>query len=69
MSHQTLLVWTTRNDIFGNVVGIDHWKAFDSLEDARSEYNQIINRDDIFSASICGVIESTDYETTMEVQS
>ena len=41
----------------------DHYEAFESLAEAKECYDALINLDDTRSASICSIIESTDYES------
>ena len=71
MSQRTLLVWATYRTIDrDDADGVDdHWMVFDSVEEALFEYNLIAKDRDVYSASVCGVIKSTDYSPTMEVQS
>ena len=40
----------------------DHYETFETLWLAQQRYKELIDLDDTYSASICGVIESTDYE-------
>ena len=40
----------------------DHWIFFDSLEEAQKYYDYLIGLDTTWTASICSVVESTDYE-------
>jgi hypothetical protein len=40
----------------------DEWIAEESYEEAEAFYNSIIKEPNIYSASICAVIKSTDYE-------
>ena len=42
----------------------DLWVAHESLEDARTHYNALIALDEVYTVSICAVIESTDYTPT-----
>ena len=39
----------------------DQWMAFDSYIEARRMYRKLIRRDDIYSASVCIPVDSTDY--------
>ncbi|CAB4197174.1 hypothetical protein UFOVP1304_48 [uncultured Caudovirales phage] len=39
----------------------DHWEVCDSMAEAERLYEEILCREDVYSASICGVIKSTDY--------
>jgi len=54
-----LLVWTVRNL---NGKESDNYLAFDTLDEAKERYAEIVKRDDTFVASICSIIESTDYD-------
>jgi len=38
-----------------------NWSTFETLEDAQKEYEALLDLDEIYTASICGVIKSTDY--------
>lgn len=40
--------------------GVDHYEVFETFEDAEAKYASII-KDGIPTASICAVIQSTDY--------
>lgn len=54
-----LLTWTKRH---ANGNETDNWVAFESLWEAKERYDYLLERDDTYSAHICSVIESTDYE-------
>ena len=41
---------------------IDEWSAHSEIKRAQKAYNNHLKRDDLYSASICKVIVSTDYE-------
>jgi hypothetical protein len=41
----------------------DHWEAHDTLEKATARYEALIERDDIYIASICSIVRSTDYDS------
>jgi hypothetical protein len=59
-----LLVWTEyqfKNDKQDSNT-TDHYEAFESLAEAKERYEELINLDDTRSASICSIIESTDYD-------
>lgn len=62
-----LVVWTHQIEgVKGtpssvNKILHDQWMAFDSYMDARSMYRKLIRRDDIYSASVCIPVDSTDY--------
>ena len=36
------------------------WMAFDTLDEARSEYRKLFNRKGLYTATICEPIESTE---------
>lgn len=40
----------------------DEIKAFDSLDLASKDYKKALDNENLFSASICVVLQSTDYE-------
>lgn len=40
----------------------DHWQVFEDMKDAQDFYQELVNQNSTWSASICGVIQSTDYE-------
>ena len=51
-----LLVWTTSPD------KVDDYVAHETMAEAKAAFKLLLDRDDVYSASICGVIDSTDYE-------
>lgn len=46
---------------------IDSYEAFETFEDARTRYEEILQQDDLYIASITSPIISTDYNTPEEV--
>ena len=40
----------------------DHYVACATMPEAENEYQVLINQDNVYCASICGVIKSTDYD-------
>ena len=40
----------------------DHWAFFDNHKEAKKHYDYLIGLDSTWTASICSVVESTDYE-------
>lgn len=42
---------------------IDHFTAHETFEDAKKEYDSLIERENILSVSISGVVLSTDYKS------
>jgi hypothetical protein len=41
----------------------DHYEVFENMKDAKEEYKKILDYDDLYTASITQVLESTDYES------
>lgn len=57
-----LVVWTTRERRdFAPTIDTDHWEACETLAEARARYAELIEQADTYTASIAGVIDSTDY--------
>ena len=54
-----LVVWETKNS---EGVMTDHWVATSDEEEAHTQYKALISRNDIYTASLCWPIRSTDYE-------
>lgn len=54
-----LVVWCTEP------VGeqTDHWEAVGDMTEAKIKYEALCEREDVYSASIVGVLESEDYST------
>lgn len=40
---------------------LSDWSTYETFEEAKEEYKALVDSSWIYSASICGVIESTDY--------
>ena len=56
-----IVCFTTGSKIEG--VSSDHIHAFrEDTKGAFAQYNKLLNNDDVISASICQVIDSTDYD-------
>lgn len=55
-----ILVWTDR--VEGQF--IDHWAAYETLEQAQQDYAALSGFDDTWSISLCKPILSTDFEVT-----
>ena len=62
-----LVVWTTRPGDDG-ITDSDHYETCETLEEARAQYADVIERDDTWSASIAMVVESTDYSRAANTQ-
>jgi hypothetical protein len=56
-----IVCWTDR--IEGKF--IDHWNAYDEHQDALADYELLLSYEDTWSASLCNVAKSTDYEVTV----
>ena len=41
----------------------DHCRVHDNYEDAKKDYQDVLETDDIYTASLCLPIDSTDYTT------
>lgn len=65
---RVLLVWSTYihpdPEVNDNVE--DHWTVYESLSEAQEEYWRLMNLHNLHSASVCGVIQSTDYSAMPE---
>ena len=44
-----------------------HYAAYETLDDALIKYEALSSRDDVYSASICTPITSTDYDSDMYI--
>ena len=49
------VIWTTWDMV-------DHWLPFPTLPEAKAHYASIVSLDSTWTASICAVVESTDYD-------
>jgi len=54
-------IWTKLGDI--DETCEDHYEVFHNIKDAKEEYKKILDYDDLYTASITQVLESTDYES------
>ena len=58
-----LVVWTECHEgEQGAAQYEDHWLAYDTYQEAVTNYDRLVEMEEVYSASICQVIESTDYE-------
>jgi len=58
-----LVVWTECHESKDNrAVYEDHWLAYDTYAEAADNYDKLLEQEEVYSASVCTVIESTDYE-------
>lgn len=66
---KVLLVWSTYSDPKCSELSWsvqDHWSVHESLSEAREEYQLLLKLPNLHSASVCGVIQSTDYSAMPE---
>lgn len=58
-----LVVWTECHEgKNGKAMYEDHWLAYDTYAEGAENYDKLLEMEEVYSASICTVIESTDYE-------
>lgn len=57
-----LVVWTEKHEGAKGPVYEDHWIAHESYVEATEDYDRLVGLEETYTASICGVIESTEYE-------
>lgn len=58
-----LMVWTECHEGEEGVAQYeDYWLAYDTYQEAVTNYDRLVGMEEVYSASICQVIESTDYE-------
>ncbi len=53
-----IVIYWTESDYIADQQG---WEAFDNGEDATARYQELLQDEDLISASICRPIVSTDY--------
>jgi hypothetical protein len=61
-----LVVWTTKAialEVSDLVVYTDRWESHGSLDAAQAAHDELLMRNDLYTSSICAVVESTDYDT------
>lgn len=58
-----LVVWTECHEgPKGKAMYEDHWLPYDTYQEAASNYDKLLEMEEVYSASVCTIIESTDYE-------
>jgi hypothetical protein len=58
-----LLVWTEVHESKGpEPTYEDHWFAHETYMECQEQYNRLLQLEEVYSASICTVLKSTDYE-------
>jgi hypothetical protein len=67
VTDQYLIAWTTKEQIDlqdDTLTDVDNWHIADGIIEAKAFYNGLVDSDpDLYSASMCAIIESTDYTT------
>lgn len=69
MSNKTFIVAYIKDVIgrrYGNKKQITNFKAFvdnDAEKESKLFYQELLKEENLYSASLCGIIESTDYDT------
>ena len=51
----TLVVWMTRD-------GKDRYQVYEDRREAEVMYESLLDNDNVYSANLCAVLKSTDYE-------
>ena len=58
-----ILVWTEKEQLPDFSMGFrDHWETYETIEGCEAAYNKLIENTVVYTASICDVVKSTDYE-------
>jgi len=58
-----MMVWTECHEgRKGEAQYEDHWLAYDTYAEAAENYDRLLQQEEVYTASVCTVIESTDYE-------
>lgn len=57
-----LVAWSDSKGRGAYLSVVDSWRAFDCVDDAVRFYDRIKRNPRTYTASICGVIDSTDYQ-------
>ena len=58
-----IVIYLHETNINGTLGHSEGWEAFDNFIDARQRYIELLQDENLDSASICRPIVSTDYET------
>ena len=56
-----LLVWCKKDKDWGNKKLTDHYEHYHTKNDVNKAYKRLLDMDNIYSASVCSIIDSTDY--------
>jgi hypothetical protein len=63
LSNQFIVIWMLKKkDASGTVYHIDRWAPFENEIEANEHYNDLLEREDVYSASVVIPIRSTDYD-------
>ena len=62
-----LLVWSIKNDSRKGEGITDHYAFCIDRDEASKEFNKLLEKDNTYTASICAVVESTDYATSKQI--
>lgn len=58
-----MMVWTECHEgQDGKATYEDHWLPYDTYQEAVTNYDKLVEMEEVYSASICQIVESTDYE-------
>jgi hypothetical protein len=73
MSNEYMVVWSIKKSNMGILAGDEFdlesdYRPCQDIVEARKEYDALLERDDLYSASIVAVIDSTDYDTHPDVR-
>jgi len=56
-----IVCWTLRS-METHEVTKDFWRPFESYAEAKQKYDQLYHNEKVYIRSLCGVMESSDYE-------
>jgi hypothetical protein len=56
-----IVIWSigTSEDLENDSL-VDHWQAFEDMPEAMEKYANLTNQEDVFTASVTDVVESTE---------
>ncbi len=63
MNNGFILVWTEKEKDWnaGGEKLTDHYSYYATKKNANTAYKRLLDIEDVYSASICNIVESTDY--------
>ena len=56
-----LLVWCKKDKDWGNKKLTDHYQYYATKNNVNKAYKKLLDMDNIYSASVCSILNSTDY--------